>query len=164
MKVCLAYFYYFLFVTSSPAFALRFSHSSESAQDGSHQYLQNAQYRAVLIFATCVFILVLLSYVLHLRIHAAKLLLRFACPHTKKAKNRISALFMLSFVLKWDSKVKAVNGRAKSLRTLIQSEHYADIRFGVKLIDGNIGYSDNVYTFPYFCTFLLREILPKLGE
>lgn len=60
--------------------------------------------------------------------------------------------------------VKAVNGRAKSLRTLIQSEHYADIRFGVKLIDGNIGYSDNVYTFPYFCTFLLREILPKLGE
>ena len=58
--------------------------------------------------------------------------------------------------------VKSANGRAKSLKTLIQSEHYGDIKFGIKLIDGNIGYSDKVFTFPYFCTFLLKEILPKL--
>ena len=55
--------------------------------------------------------------------------------------------------------VKSQNGRAKSLRTLISSEKYADIRFGVKMINGNIGYSDHIYTFPYFCTFLLREFL-----
>ena len=58
--------------------------------------------------------------------------------------------------------VKSANGRAKSLKTLIQSEHYGDIKFGIKLIDGNIGYSDKVFTFPYFCSFLLKEILPKL--
>ena len=55
--------------------------------------------------------------------------------------------------------VKATNSKAKSLRTLIRSEHYSDIQFGVKLVDGNIGYSDKIYTFPYFCTFLLKEVL-----
>lgn len=52
--------------------------------------------------------------------------------------------------------VKATNGRAKSLRTLIDSERYGDIRWGIKLCAGNIGYSDDVYTFPYFCAFLLK--------
>ena len=55
--------------------------------------------------------------------------------------------------------VKAENGRAKSLRTLINSDKYADIKFGVKLFNGNVGYSDNVYSFPYFCAFLLKEFL-----
>ncbi len=55
--------------------------------------------------------------------------------------------------------VKATNGRAKSLRTLIQSEKYADIHHGIKFIKGNIGYSDRVYTFPYFCAFLLKRYL-----
>ena len=55
--------------------------------------------------------------------------------------------------------VKATNNHAKSLRTLIASEHYPDIHFGIKLIGGNVGYSDKVYTFPYFCTFLLKEYL-----
>lgn len=55
--------------------------------------------------------------------------------------------------------VKAANGRSKSLRTLIESEHYPDIRFGIKLSGGNIGYSDNIYTFPYFCAFLLKRYL-----
>ena len=55
--------------------------------------------------------------------------------------------------------VKSQNGRAKSLRTLIGSEKYTDICFGVKMTNGNIGYSDHIYTFPYFCTFLLREFL-----
>lgn len=45
--------------------------------------------------------------------------------------------------------VKAKNGQAKSLRTLIDSERYADIRFGIKLTGGNLGFSDNIYTFPY---------------
>ena len=55
--------------------------------------------------------------------------------------------------------VKAKRGTAKSLRTLIQSEKYSDIQCGIKFTAGNIGYSDNIYTFPYFCAFLLREYL-----
>ena len=55
--------------------------------------------------------------------------------------------------------VKANNGRAKSLRTLIKSDKYADIQYGIKLTGGNIGYSDNIYTFPYFCAFLLKRYL-----
>jgi len=57
--------------------------------------------------------------------------------------------------------VKAKSGKAKSLRTLINSEKYPDIKFGIKLIGGNIGYNDNIYTFPYFCTFLLRRYLKE---
>ena len=55
--------------------------------------------------------------------------------------------------------VKATNGRAKSLRTLIGSEKYSDISRGIKLTGGNIGYSGNIYTFPYFCAFLLKRYL-----
>ncbi len=55
--------------------------------------------------------------------------------------------------------VKANNGRSKSLRTLIESEKYADISYGIKLCAGNIGVSDNIYTFPYFCAFLLKRYL-----
>ena len=55
--------------------------------------------------------------------------------------------------------VKASNNRSKSLRTLIDSEHYPDIHFGIKLAGTNIGYGNGVYTFPYFCSFLLKEYL-----
>ena len=55
--------------------------------------------------------------------------------------------------------VKAKNGTAKSLRTLISSDKYEDIYCGIKFIAGNIGYSDNIYTFPYFCAFLLKRYL-----
>ena len=57
--------------------------------------------------------------------------------------------------------VKAANGRSKSLRTLIESERYPDIHCGIKLTSGNIGYSDNIYTFPYFCAFLLKRYLKE---
>lgn len=59
--------------------------------------------------------------------------------------------------------VKATRGTAKSLRTLISSKSYPDIQNGIKLTAGNIGYSDNIMTFPYFCAFLLKEFL-KGGE
>ena len=55
--------------------------------------------------------------------------------------------------------VKATNGKAKSLTTLINSEHYKDISYGIKFTGGNIGFEKNIYTFPYFCTFLLRRYL-----
>lgn len=55
--------------------------------------------------------------------------------------------------------VKATNGTAKSLRTLINSDNYPDITTGIKFIHGNIGFENNIHTFPYFCTFLLKRYL-----
>ena len=55
--------------------------------------------------------------------------------------------------------VKAVDGRAKSLRNLIRNDRYEDIKNGIKFTKGNIGYSDDIYTFPYFCAFLLKRYL-----
>lgn len=55
--------------------------------------------------------------------------------------------------------VKATNGTAKSLKTLLKSEHYTDIKYGIKFIQGNIGFSNNIFTFPYFCSFLLKRYL-----
>ena len=57
--------------------------------------------------------------------------------------------------------VKATNGTAKSLTTLIDSEKYPDIKYGIKFIKGNIGYNDKFYTFPYFCAFLLKRYLTQ---
>ena len=58
--------------------------------------------------------------------------------------------------------VKAANGRAKSLRTLINSDKYEDIHYGIKLTGGNIGYENQIYTFPYFCAFLLKRYLKSI--
>lgn len=55
--------------------------------------------------------------------------------------------------------VKAVNGRAKSLRTLIESDKYGDIHWGIKLAGGNIGSEDSIRTFPLFCAFLIKRYL-----
>lgn len=55
--------------------------------------------------------------------------------------------------------VKSRSGRSKSLRTLIESDKYSDIQYGFKLTFNNVGYSDQVYTFPYFCTFLLKRFM-----
>ena len=55
--------------------------------------------------------------------------------------------------------VKAKDGRAKSIKTLISSDHYPDIRYGIKLSKNNIGHEDRIYTFPYFCSFLLKRFM-----
>ena len=52
--------------------------------------------------------------------------------------------------------------RSKSLRTLIDSDRYGSINKGIKLTSGNVGYSDGIYTLPYFCTFLVKELILKL--
>ena len=57
--------------------------------------------------------------------------------------------------------VKAKNGNSKSLSTLIKSDSYPDIHFGLKLIDGNIGIDGNIRTFPHYMTFLLKEYLKE---
>lgn len=60
---------------------------------------------------------------------------------------------------KYSVEVKSTNGRSKSLRMLIESEKYPDISYGIKFTSGNIGYSDKIYSFPYFCAFLLKRYL-----
>ena len=55
--------------------------------------------------------------------------------------------------------VKAKRGRVKSMNRLIESDKYPDIRFGFKLSMNNIGHENNIYTFPYFCTFLLKRFM-----
>lgn len=60
--------------------------------------------------------------------------------------------------------VKATDGKTKSLRVLIESEKYSDIKYGIKLTSGNIGHSNNIYTFPYFCAFLLKRYMKGKQE
>lgn len=55
--------------------------------------------------------------------------------------------------------VKSTNNTSKSLRTLIRSRSYPDIRYGIKLIGSNLGYAEQVYSFPHFCAFLLNSFL-----
>ena len=59
--------------------------------------------------------------------------------------------------------VKSKDGRAKSMRTLIDSERYPDIRFGMKLSRNNIGHENRIYTFPYFCAFLLKRMFKSFN-
>lgn len=58
--------------------------------------------------------------------------------------------------------VKATNQKAKSLSTLLRSERYADIAFGVKLAGRNVGFENGIYTFPHFCAFLVPRFLSGL--
>lgn len=58
--------------------------------------------------------------------------------------------------------VKATNGKAKALTTLVNSKNYEDIKYGIKLCNSNIGFSNNIFTFPYFCSFLLRRYLAEV--
>lgn len=55
--------------------------------------------------------------------------------------------------------VKATNGRSKSLRALIDGDRYQDIKYGIKLANANVGFCNDIYTFPYFCAFLLKKYL-----
>ena len=55
--------------------------------------------------------------------------------------------------------VKAENNRSKSLRTMIDREIYKDIRWGVKLVNGNVGFENGILTLPQWCAFKIREIV-----
>ncbi|MGN0710538.1 MAG: ATP-binding protein [Anaerovoracaceae bacterium] len=59
--------------------------------------------------------------------------------------------------------VKSNNNSSKSLTALIKNENYSDIKHGIKFGDFNIGCSNNIYTFPYFCTFMLKAFLKEWG-
>ncbi len=55
--------------------------------------------------------------------------------------------------------VKARDGKIKSVINLINRKDIEDINYGIKFAEKNIGYKDNVYTFPYFMAFLLKRFL-----
>ena len=54
--------------------------------------------------------------------------------------------------------VKAGNTKAKSMRVLLDSPHYQDIKWGIKLVKGNVGFSNGVLTIPQWCAFFLRRL------
>ena len=55
--------------------------------------------------------------------------------------------------------VKAGNAVSRSMRSIIKSEHYPEIRHGMKFALANIGKTETITTFPYFCAFLLKRYL-----
>jgi len=60
--------------------------------------------------------------------------------------------------------VKARSGRSQSLRTLISSDHYADITWGLKFHGGNVGFENNVLTLPYYTAFMTKRFLRERGD
>ena len=60
--------------------------------------------------------------------------------------------------------VKSNKNRSKSLAALINNKNYSDIKYGIKLGDFNIGYTNNIYTFPYFCAFAIKKYLKQLDD
>ena len=55
--------------------------------------------------------------------------------------------------------VKRNRGRSKSLNAVLNSNK--NIKYGVKLTNGNIGFEGNKFTFPYYLTFLLKRFFKE---
>ena len=52
--------------------------------------------------------------------------------------------------------VKSTNGNSKSLKQILDNSKY-DIHTAFKLIDGNIGYNNKIFTIPLYMAFLLNN-------
>ena len=80
-------------------------------------------------------------------------------------KNEKGTIEMDFFVRDKDSlipvEVKANDNATISLKNLIDSEKFKDIKYGIKLCNKNIGFNEKFYTFPYFLTFLLKRFLKE---
>ena len=53
--------------------------------------------------------------------------------------------------------VKSGNNKSKSLNEIIKNPKYDNIKRGIKLVYANIGYENNIFTIPYFCSFLIKR-------
>ena len=60
--------------------------------------------------------------------------------------------------------VKSTNNKSRSLSALVSNEKYSDVEYGIKLCAGNIGFNNGIYTFPYYCTFLLKRYLKEKNK
>ena len=58
--------------------------------------------------------------------------------------------------------VKSNRDKSKSLNALIKNEKYSDIKQGIKLGDFNVGVANNIFTFPYFCAFKIKDFVKTL--
>ena len=80
-------------------------------------------------------------------------------------KKENSTLAMDFFLRRGDNlvpvEVKAGNTKAKSMRVLLDSSHYQDIKWGIKLVKGNVGFSNGVLTIPQWCAFFLRRLVKE---
>ena len=80
-------------------------------------------------------------------------------------KNEKGTIEMDFFIRDNDSlipvEVKANDNATASLKNLIDSDRYGDIKYGIKLCNKNIGFNGKFYTFPYFLTFLLKRYLKE---
>lgn len=78
-------------------------------------------------------------------------------------KNEKSTVEMDFFIRDANSlvpvEVKATDNPTASLKNLIRKDKYSDIHYGIKLCDKNVGFNGTFYTFPYFCTFLLKRYM-----
>lgn len=57
--------------------------------------------------------------------------------------------------------VKSNNNGSRSLSALIKNDSYNDIKHGIKLGSCNVGFTNDIYTFPYFCAFMLKRYLKE---
>ena len=55
--------------------------------------------------------------------------------------------------------VKASNDSTPSLNKMIKEDKYADVKYGIKFANANIGYNGLIYTYPYFMAFMLKRLL-----
>lgn len=72
-----------------------------------------------------------------------------------------SSGFEVDFIIKIKNevvavKVKASNGNAKSLNELLKDEKY-EVKRAIKLINGNVGQNNNIYTIPLYMAFLIGD-------
>ena len=75
----------------------------------------------------------------------------------KNIKNTQTQLKDVEKLLKLDpTNIELLSQKHKLLADAVKATKEIE---DIKLFNGNIGYSDNVYSFPYFCAFLLKEFL-----
>ncbi len=66
----------------------------------------------------------------------------------------------IDFVTRYSDKVtlievKSTNGNSKSLKEILTNKDKYNVDFAIKLIDGNIGNNNNIYTIPLYMAFLI---------
>ena len=69
----------------------------------------------------------------------------------------------IDFVIRYKGKctpveIKAKNGNAKSMKTILKNTDKYHIEQGLKLIDSNIGRNGNLLSVPHYLAFLLTEV------
>lgn len=60
--------------------------------------------------------------------------------------------------------VKSENARGRSLRLLLDGEHYHDVKWGIKLVHGNVGLENNVLTLPQWSAFFLPRLVKEISQ